>query len=161
MQIALIAAQSENRVIGAGNSIPWRVKGEQKLFRDLTLGGTLIMGRKTWDSIGRPLPGRNSVVVSRQPGLSLEGATAVTSVEAALDAAESLGAPCFIAGGGDLYAQTIGIADAIHLTTIAMTVDGDVLFPEVPDDFELVSEHLYESNINYTYRRFERRRRRP
>lgn len=157
MHIALIAAQSENRVIGAANAIPWRVRGEQRLFRDLTMDGTLIMGRKTWDSIGHPLPGRTSIVVTRQADLAIDGATIAGSLQEALRIADQLGAPCFIAGGGDLYSQTIGIADAIHLTTIATTVEGDVTFPPIPEDFELVTETPYESNINYTYRHYTRK----
>ena len=93
MHIALIAAQSENLVIGAANAIPWRVRGEQRLFRDLTMGGTLIMGRKTWDSIGRPLPGRTSIVVTRQADLAIDGATIAGSLQDALRLADQLGAP--------------------------------------------------------------------
>ena len=155
MQYDLVAARAENGVIGSGNTIPWRVKGEQKLFRNVTMGGTLIMGRKTWDSIGRPLPGRETVVVTRQT-LDLEGAHVVSSLDAAFDVAQDTGKPCFVVGGGDLYAQTIGAAHAVHLTTIETTVAGDVYFPALPDDFRLMREEHYESNINYTYQYFER-----
>jgi len=156
LTIALVAAQARNGVIGAGNTIPWRVKGEQKLFRDVTIGGTLVMGRKTWDSIGRPLPGRETIVVTRQD-LTLEGALIASSLEAAFDTAAALAKPCYVSGGGDLYAQTIDHAHAVHLTTIDTTVAGDIFFPSLPDDFLLVTEKHYESNINYTYRHFERR----
>ena len=155
IRVALVAARSENGVIGAGNSIPWRVKGEQKLFREVTMGGTLIMGRKTWDSIGRPLPGRETVVITRQ-NLKLDGARVVSSLDAAFETARDIGKPCYIAGGGDLYAQTIDVADAIHPTTIQTTAVGDVYFPALPDSVRLVREEHYNSNINYTYQYFER-----
>ncbi len=158
MTIEIVAAQSENRVIGHGPDIPWKVKGEQKLFRDITMGGTLVMGRKTYDSIGRPLPGRTTIVVSRDPTLEREGCRTATSLEAAISAAEELGKTIFIAGGGELYAQSIEMTDAIHLTTIHTEVDGDVFFPVLPSDFNLISEEHFSSNLDYTYRYYERQK---
>ena len=152
MTIALIAAQAENRVIGRGLEIPWKVKGEQTLFREITIGGTLIMGRKTYDSIGRPLPGRTTIVISRDPELTINGCETRTSLEAAITLAEEIGAPIFIAGGGELYRLALHLADEIHLTTIHTTVDGDVFFPDIPDSYEVMKERSYESNIDYTYR---------
>ncbi|MBT4162608.1 MAG: dihydrofolate reductase [Gammaproteobacteria bacterium] len=157
MIVALIAAQSENRVIGKGLDIPWKVKGEQALFKKITTGGTLIMGRKTYDSIGRPLPGRTTIVVSRNPELVLDGCEVCTSLDAAIKRAFQIGAPIFIAGGGELYRQGLDLADEIHLTTIHTNVDGDIFFPEVPDAFVAVSEEKYQSNIDYTYRLFRKR----
>ncbi len=156
MKVALVAAQSENHVIGRGLEIPWKVKGEQALFKQITQDGTLIMGRKTYQSIGRPLPGRITIVVSRDPALDIEGCETSTSLTAAIERADEIGKPIYIAGGGELYRQALAIADEIHLTTIHTSVEGDVLFPDVPIDFNLVEEKSFSSNIDYTYRRFER-----
>lgn len=156
MTIALVAAQSENRVIGRGLEIPWKVKGEQALFKQITIDSTLIMGRKTYDSIGRALPGRTTIVVSRNVNLAIDGCCIVQSLEDAIVKATDLNKPIFIAGGGELYRQALPIADAIHLTTIHTTIDGDVLFPEIPGVFKLISEKPYSSNIDYTYRYYER-----
>ncbi|MGV0035528.1 MAG: dihydrofolate reductase [Candidatus Azotimanducaceae bacterium WSBS_2022_MAG_OTU7] len=154
--MALIAAQAENQVIGRGLEIPWKVKGEQALFRKITLNGTLIMGRKTYQSIGRPLPGRTTIVVSRDPDLAITGCETSTTVEQAIARAKAIGKPIFIAGGGELYRHALLVADEIHLTTIHTKVKGDILFPDVPDNFKLVEEKSFTSNINYTYRHFER-----
>lgn len=156
MTIALIAAQSENRVIGRGLEIPWKVKGEQALFKEITAGGTLIMGRKTYDSIGRPLPGRTTIVVSRTPGLNIDGCETANSLESAITRATEIGAPIFIAGGGELYSQGLRYADVIHLTTIHTTVEGDIFFPEIPDSFTPTEERSFTSNIDYTYRLFKK-----
>lgn len=156
MNLALVAAQSENRVIGRGIEIPWRVKGEQALFKKITTGGTLIMGRKTFDSIGRPLPGRVTIVVTRNPGLKIEGCEMAGSLTEAMQLAEKIGKPAFIAGGGELYEQSINTAKELHLTTIHTSIAGDVYFPVIPEDFQLVSEEKFESNIDYTYRIYKR-----
>ena len=156
MKVAIVAAQSENQVIGRGLEIPWKVKGEQALFKQITLHGTLIMGRKTYQSIGRPLPGRTTIVVSRDPDLAITGCETSTSLALAIASAIALAKPIFIAGGGELYRQALVIADDIHLTTIHTKVEGDILFPDVPDHFKLVEEKVFTSNINYTYRHFER-----
>ena len=156
MKVAIVAAQSENQVIGRGLEIPWKVKGEQALFKQITLHGTLIMGRKTYQSIGRPLPGRTTIVVSRDPDLAITGCETSTSLALAIASAITLAKPIFIAGGGELYRQALVIADDIHLTTIHTKVEGDILFPDVPDHFKLVEEKAFTSNINYTYRHFER-----
>ncbi len=156
MKLALIAAQSENRIIGNGPDIPWKVKGEQALFKELTMDGTLIMGRKTFESIGRPLPGRTTIIVTRNPEYKVPDCETANSLEQAIEMAKALGKPTFVAGGGELYAQAISIADALHLTTIHTDVEGSVYFPEVPGDFLLQQETLYESNIDYTYRYYER-----
>ena len=157
MKIAIVVARSRNNVIGKGSEIPWRVKGEQKLFKEITQGGTLIMGRKTYESIGRPLPGRETIIVTRNPGYSAPGCHIASSLGAALDQAEQLARPVYVVGGGEIYREALPIADAVHLSIINTEVEGDVTFPDFPtDEFRLVSEQGYESNINYTYRYYER-----
>jgi dihydrofolate reductase len=156
----LIAARSENNVIGAGLEIPWQVKGEQRLFREITSGNTLIMGRKTFDSIGRALPNRDTVIVTRQSNASLPDCHRARSLANALDIARELRGDTFIAGGGEIYQQAIDLADGIHLTTIHTVAAGDVFFPEFDAGaFEVVEKRHYESNINYTYEFLLRRTR--
>ena len=157
MAVNIIAGQALNRVIGRGIEIPWRAKGEQLLFKRLTLGGVLVMGRKTFESIGRPLPGRQTVIVTRQPGFAVEGCHTVDSIEAAVDLGRTLG-EVFIAGGGEIYAQSMALADGVHLTTVQTEPEGDVFFPEMPaNESTLVRGTWYASNINYLYQYYRRR----
>ena len=157
--ITIVAARSLNNVIGRGDEIPWRVKGEQKLFKELTLGGTMIMGRKTFESIGRPLPGRETIIVSRNAGFSQEGCDCECDIPTALALARSKRKPIHIVGGGEIYRQAfeLNIADQLHLTTIQTEVDGDVFFPVIPSDtYSVTEQRLYHSNIDYQYECFQR-----
>ncbi|MGI9322276.1 MAG: dihydrofolate reductase [Pseudomonadales bacterium] len=154
----LIAAQSENQVIGDGMDIPWDVKDEQQMFKDITLGGTLIMGRKTFESVGRPLPGRHTIIITRNLDYSFDGCDVVHSLEDALTLAESLGQAIYVAGGGDIYREALPLCGGMHLTTIHAEVKGDITFPDFdPDEFQLIKEELHHSNIDYTYRYYRRK----
>ena len=132
MRIALIAAMAENRVIGRGGVIPWKIPGEQKLFKRITLGHAVIMGRRTYESIGRPLPGRTNIVVSRRPGFQPEGCLSAAGLAAALALCPAGEEEVFIIGGGQLYRDAMPITDRIYLTVVPLTVDGDAFFPEIP-----------------------------
>ncbi len=157
--VTIIAARAQNHVIGRGDEIPWRVKGEQKLFKELTMGGCMIMGRKTFESIGRPLPGRDTIIVSRNAAFRHEGCECVTDIPAALKLANAKGVPVHIVGGGEIYRQALelDIADVLHITTIETEVEGDVYFPQIPTAiFSVVEEQKYQSNIDYLYQRYER-----
>jgi dihydrofolate reductase len=159
MAVSLVAARALNHVIGNGPSIPWRVKGEQKLFREITLGGILIMGRKTFESIGKPLPGRSTIIVSRALNYEAQGCQTASSLAAALQLTAEDPRPVFIVGGGEIYRQALEqkLVDAVHLTTIQTNVEGDVIFPIFPTpEFTLVRETVVESNINYIYQYFEK-----
>lgn len=157
MKIAIIVARSRNNVIGKGSDIPWHVKGEQKRFGEITRGGVLIMGRKTYESIGRPLPGRETIIITRNPAYSVKDCHIADSLDSALKLAAAMDRPVFIAGGGEIYRQALPVADAVHISTIDTTVEGDVTFPGFPtDEFRLVEEERVESNINYVYQYFER-----
>ena len=154
MALHLIVAVSENNIIGNGLDIPWKAKGEQKLFKDITMGHSLIMGRKTYESIGRPLPGRKMLVVTRQEGYSAEGCMVANSIEEAfaLGVAMDCDAELFIAGGAEIYKQALPHIEEIHLTRIHAKVEGDIFFPEVDfSQFICKEEKYFESNINYTY----------
>lgn len=131
-RIALIAAVAQNRVIGRDNTLPWRLRDDLRRFKALTLGLPVVMGRKTWDSLGRPLPGRRNIVITRQVGLKLEGAEVVHSLDEALAACGEV-ERVFIIGGAQLYAEALPRADELWLTEVKADVDGDTVFPEWRD----------------------------
>jgi len=132
MRVSIIAAQAENGIIGRGGQLPWRLKADLRRFKKLTLGHTIIMGRKTWESIGRPLPGRRMIVISRQLGYQAEGVDVVTSLEDALALAQSAGEEeAFVIGGAEIYRLALAKADRLYITLVLAEVDGDTKFPEV------------------------------
>lgn len=145
LPLSLIAALGENRVIGVDNSMPWHLPGDFKYFKATTLGKPIIMGRKTWDSLGRPLPGRLNLVVSRQPDLQLEGAEVFSSLDVAVKRAEEWAHEqgvdeVMLIGGAQLYAQGLDQADRLYLTRVALSPEGDAWFPEFdPAQWKLVS----------------------
>lgn len=132
--LAMIAALAENRVIGLDNKMPWHLPADLKHFKAMTLGKPIIMGRKTWDSLGRPLPGRLNLVVSHQPDLRLDGAEAFTSLDAALVRAEQWAREqgvdeLMLIGGAQLYGQALSQAQRLYLTRIEADPEGDAFFP--------------------------------
>ncbi|GGJ96711.1 dihydrofolate reductase [Pseudomonas matsuisoli] len=134
LPLALIAALAQNRVIGRDNTLPWHLPEDLKHFKAKTLGKPIIMGRKTWDSLGRPLPGRLNIVVSRQPALALDGAEVFPSLDAALDRADEWAraqgvAELMLIGGAQLYAQALPLADRLYLTRVGLAPEGDAHFP--------------------------------
>lgn len=128
MRVTLIAAVASNGVIGADGDIPWRIPEDWRRFKSLTLGHTLVMGRKTYDSIGRPLPGRTTIVITRQPSWRADGITVVHTLEEALQAAPE--GEVFIAGGGDIYRLALPLADRMSLTEVDQSPEGNAFFPE-------------------------------
>jgi dihydrofolate reductase len=157
--LALIAAVAKNGVIGGGNALPWRLPADMQHFRALTLGHTIIMGRKTWESIGHALAGRQNIVVTRQGAYRADGAIAKPSLDEALRAA-TLPAPAFCIGGGELYALALPCATTFYLTQIDRDFDGTTFFP----DYDRSSwretareEHRAPEGFNYAYVPFERR----
>lgn len=128
MKISLIVAMAHDRVIGADNAMPWHLPADLRHFKALTLGKPLIMGRRTFQSIGRPLPGRRNLVISRDPAWSAEGVEVCGSLESALAAVVGCD-EVMIIGGGQLYAQALVLADCLYLTHIDLTVAGDTRFP--------------------------------
>jgi len=127
--VALVAAVAANGVIGAGNRLPWRLPADLKRFRALTTGHSIIMGRKTWESIGRPLPDRQNIVVTRQASFTAAGADIASSLDDAL-AQVRMPAPAFCIGGGKLYREALPRATTLYLTEIGRAFDGDATFPE-------------------------------
>lgn len=137
--VAMIAAVAENGVIGHGNSIPWRLPSDFAHFKRMTLGKPLIMGRKTFESIGRPLPGRTNIIVSRQEGYQPDGVLVISSLEAALDHAQEIAKAdraneVMIGGGAEIYRQAMPFADRMYLTQVALEPEGDAFFPAIDFD---------------------------
>lgn len=136
MQIALIAAIAENGVIGRGNALPWRLKSDMRHFRAVTMGKPVVMGRRTYQSVGRPLTGRTTIVVSRDRDFAGPGIVVAPHLDAALSAARGdafrRGVDTIVvAGGGDIYAQAMPLATRLDITHVRMRVDGDAHFPEI------------------------------
>jgi dihydrofolate reductase len=157
--LALIAAVARNGVIGGGNALPWRLPADMQHFRALTTGHSVIMGRKTWESIGRPLPGRQNIVVTRQADYAANGAIVRASLDDALRAA-TMPDPVFCIGGGELYALALPRATTFHCTQIDRDFPGETRFP----DFDRSSwretardEHLAPEGFSYAFVTYERR----
>lgn len=128
-RVYLVAAVAANGVIGADGRLPWRLPEDLRHFKSLTLGHPVIMGRRTWESLGRALPGRENIVVTRAPGYAAPGASVAASLDAAL--ALCAGEPTvFVIGGGELYAEALAVADGLVLTEIQRDYPGDARFPD-------------------------------
>ena len=130
-RVTLIVARARNGVIGRDNAMPWRIAGEQAFFKRVTMGHPIIMGRKTWESIGLPLPGRRSIVVSRNPAYSATGAEVVAGIDQALARCDGA-AEAFVIGGAELYRAALARADRLLITEIDADFDGDA-FMDAPD----------------------------
>lgn len=130
MTLSIVVAVAENGVIGNANDLPWRLPDDLKRFKSLTLGKPIVMGRKTYDSIGRPLPGRTNIVVSRQPGLQIDGCVVVSSVDAAIAAAGPV-AETMLIGGAELFRLALPAVNTVYLTRVHANVLGDTVFPEL------------------------------
>ncbi|MCF5899156.1 type 3 dihydrofolate reductase [Aeromonas veronii] len=134
MKISMIAAMAHDRVIGKDNQMPWHLPADLAHFKRVTLGKPVLMGRKTFESIGRPLPGRRNLVISRNPDYQAEGIEVVGSIEAALALlAGSSVEELMVIGGGHLYAEMLPSADCLYLTQIDLAVEGDTRFPAFDD----------------------------
>jgi dihydrofolate reductase len=131
VSITLVAAVARNGTIGADGALPWRLPADLKRFKTLTMGHPMIMGRKTYDSIGRALPGRRTIVVTRDPGWTAPGVETAASVPAALAAAAIGAEEIMVVGGGEIYRQTIQLADRLEITHLDIDVVGDTRFPEI------------------------------
>jgi dihydrofolate reductase len=130
--ISFVVAMAQNRVIGRDNQLPWHLPADLAHFKRLTVGKPIVMGRKVYDSIGRPLPERHNVVLSRDLNLTIPGCTVVNAPEAALAAAGPVDEVAVI-GGAQIYALFLPIVDIIHLTIVEADIPGDTYFPELPE----------------------------
>jgi len=158
--LQIIVAMDRHRVIGRGGALPWRLPADLRRFKALTLGHPVIMGRKTWQSIGRPLAGRTNIVVSRQEGFRARGATVVQDLDEAIRVA---GGDAFVIGGGEIYRQALERADVLHVTQIDAAVEGgDTWFPEIdPRQWEETAREAHgadaENPLGYTFQTYRRR----
>jgi dihydrofolate reductase len=154
MKISLVVAMSNNQAIGLDGQMPWHLSADLKRFKKITMGYPILMGRKTFESIGRPLPGRTNVVVSRNPTYKPEGCVVVDNVEAAIAHACQLADEVFVIGGSTLYAATLPIADTLYITQINQTFDGDTFFPDFDRTqwTEVEREDVaVDPNVSFTY----------
>jgi len=154
-----VVAMALRRVIGQGNRIPWRIPGEQRRFRELTTNNVVIMGRRTFESIGRALPNRTTIVLTRDVSFKPVGALTAASLREAESLVEqTLGTAVFVAGGAEVYAAFMPYVDIAHVTEIELDVEGDSYFPPLPSRFQLVrSERVTSPAGNYAYLTYDGR----
>lgn len=162
MNINIIVAASENNVIGVDNRLPWHLPADLKYFKQLTTGHAIIMGRKTFDSIGKPLPNRRNLVITKSKTFSHEGITVVNSIDNAIEACETE-ENVFVIGGETIYAQMLSITHQIYLTRVHVKVEnGTAFFPSLnPDEWELTSSDAHTKDEKnawaYTFEVYKRR----
>jgi dihydrofolate reductase len=149
--ITLIVAVADNGVIGRDNALPWRLPEDLKRFRRLTMGKPILMGRRTWESIGKPLPGRHNIVVTRDPNYRRDGVTVVHDVAAALAAAGP--APeIMVIGGSELFRALLPRAGRVHLTRVHGNVDGDVVWPALDErEWRVVEREVHSADEQHAY----------
>jgi len=155
--IKIIVAMSKNRVIGNNNELIWKLSSDLKRFKELTTNNPVIMGRKTYESIGRPLPNRRNIVITRNTEYSVEGCEIVSSLEEALLLTNN---DCFIIGGGEIYKQSLEVADKIYLTLVNKEFEGDTTFPELDDKWAKISRKDFKADdkneYDYSFIEYER-----
>ena len=160
MIISIIAAMAENRVIGRDGAIPWNIPEDRRRFRELTMGHPVIMGRKTFDAIGHPLPGRKNIVLTRRTGFRAEGCLVANDLRSAFEACAG-SAEAFICGGEELYREALPLADKIYLTIVPGEAEGDAFFPELPTGgFEEIERQVVRGAQTCTFLVLVRKRRR-
>ncbi|MHB8532498.1 MAG: dihydrofolate reductase [Solirubrobacteraceae bacterium] len=157
--ISIVVAHSANRVIGRDGALPWRLPGDLRRFRELTTGGTVLMGRRTFQSLPdafRPLPGRRNLVLSGDPSFAAPGAEVCRAFEQAL---RLCGGDCFVIGGASTYSEALPLCERVYATEIEADLEGDVLFPALaPGEWRLLErgEPLAENGLIYSFRTYER-----
>lgn len=156
--IALIAAVARNGVIGLDNGLPWRISGDLQFFKRITLGKPIVMGRKTFESIGRPLPGRENIVISRNTAWRAGGVTVAASLPQALTlaqngAATSEACEVMVIGGAQIYAQAMALAQRLYLTEVDVSIGGDAFFPKICERWQEASRDCFlaSSKDEYNY----------
>lgn len=158
VELSAIVACSKNRVIGRENKLPWHIPEDLKFFRDKTAGHIMIMGRKTFESLPKPLPKRFHIVITRQKDYSVDHpmVRVVPSLEAAIDLAKTMTSDypteIFVVGGGEIYKQSLPVLDRVYLTSIDAQIEGDAYFPELPQgEWKLLSERKVKGDPSYSF----------
>ena len=154
--LAMIVATARNGAIGRENTLPWRISGDLQFFKRVTMGKPVVMGRKTFESIGRPLPGRENIVITRNPDWNAEGVHAVPSLEEALQLADSVAerenvAEIMVIGGAQIYRQAMPVAARLYVTEVGAEVPGDAFFPEIGSEWQEVSRDCYPASERDEY----------
>lgn len=151
MKISIVVAASSNGVIGAGGELPWHLPDDFRYFKQVTMGKPIVMGRRTWESIGKPLPGRLNIVVTRLPDFAAEGASVVDSPQAAVAAAEGAG-ELMIIGGGEIYRRFLPRADTVYMTLVRANVEGDTHFPPLDErEWVLESRERHDADERHAF----------
>ena len=161
MKISLIVAMASNRVIGNNNLMPWHLSADLKKFKKITMGSPILMGRKTYESIGRPLPGRTNIIISRNPEYQQDGCLVFNDIETAIKKGCESAGEIFVIGGSDLYEAILPIADALYLTIIDKEFQGDTFFPDIDlnDWSEVERENIYDdpdAAFSYSFLKLEK-----
>ncbi len=164
MIVSLIAAVAENGVIGRGDALPWRLPADMKHFKELTTGHPVVMGRKTFETLPKPLPNRRNVIVTRDRSYHRVGADVVHSIEAALSLVSDE-EEVFIAGGGEIYELALPYADRLYLTVVHANFDGDVRFPDLElDEWRLIESDRHDKDerhaVSFSFMHYERQEQR-
>ena len=158
--ISLIVVHDLNRVIGQNNKMPWHIPNELAYFKEKTMGKAIVMGRSTFESIGRPLPGRLNIVITRNTSYEVEGVTVVHSIEEAIEAANNHHEEVMIIGGEQIFKEVLPYADLLYITLIEHEFEGDTFFPSYEQEWEVIStseQHTTDSGIKYTYMLYKRK----
>jgi len=157
-KLSIIVAISSNRVIGVNNTLPWHISEDLKHFKSLTTGHTIIMGRKTYESIGRPLPNRRNIVISRNTEASYEGAEVVHSIEDAFSICKNDN-EVFVIGGSNIYEQALSLVDYIYITEIKKSFSGDAFFPEINKQMWIESSrenHITNDGLEFSFVKYQK-----
>ncbi len=162
MKISLIVAMASNRAIGLNNQIPWHLSADLKKFKKITMGAPILMGRKTYESIGRPLPGRSNIIISRNPEYRQAGCLVFNDIEQALESCRDR-EEVFVIGGSDFYRSMLAVADTLYLTQIHREFPGDTFFPELDASqwIEVEREDIQDDPdvaFSYSFLKLEKRR---
>jgi len=158
--ISLIVAHDENNVIGLNNAMPWHLPGDLAYFKRTTMGKPMIMGRKTFESIGKPLPGRTNIVITRDEKYAREGIVIVHSLEEALAQAKKESEEIMIIGGEQIFRMTLSMADRLYVTKIEKQYEGDTFFPSYDEEWQVVSQsevNVTDDGLRFTYLVYERK----
>lgn len=152
-KISIICAIAENRAIGKNNQLLWHIPEDFKHFKNITSGHAILMGQKTYESIGKPLPNRTTIVLTNDPEFKVDGVVVAKTLDEAFEKAREIEKEeVFICGGGSVYAQTIGLADKLYLTVVEGNMEADTFFPEYGEFKNVVSERKgSDENFNYTF----------
>ena len=149
MKISLVVAASDNHAIGKDNQLLWHLPKDMRFFKNTTWALPILMGRKTFESIGKPLPNRRNIIITRNENYEVDGCEIVSSLEEAFLLTNN---DCFIIGGGEIYKQSIEVADKIYLTLVDCEVNGDTFFPDIDSTWKKISRKDFESDEKNEYR---------